>query len=250
MNTWIKEFDVREFEARLPELGVEGGCILYLAGSTAALPKSEHLYDVILDGFVRAVGEQGTIVMPTFSFEFCDRAFFDPKSSDTYCGRLSTAFLRRNDVCRTWYPPIHTVAVVGTHKQHLLSLRPTTGFSAGSAFDWMVSMPTLICLFGVSVADGMAHIHWLEEKFRVGYRKLRKFTGVVRIDGSDIRQTFSRYVRVQGVVPSAVGASLAFEESAVIRTAIIGSVRIKTFGLSAYIEFMTSRFESDLDFLI
>ncbi len=234
---------------KLSNLTQLSGNIVYLTGSTAFLPQPE-LCNEIIQLFIKSVGSSGTLIMPTFSFDFCDYGVFDQDNTGTYCGYMSSNFMKLPVAQRTWCTPIHTVAVIGKYTSTIMNLRPYTCFGSDSVFDWMSYQNTIICLFGVSIFDGMAHIHWLEEQYKVSYRIFKKFSGKVIKNGEEINFNCERFIRKKGIKLDPSLSADAFSMSEYIDIITIGYIRIRIFRLVDYINFMRRYFDANKDFLL
>jgi aminoglycoside 3-N-acetyltransferase len=101
--------------------------------------------DDLIDELLAAVGPDGLVVMPTFTY---DNATFDP---DTPCrtGALSEVFRRRPDALRSAHPT-YSLAAIGSGAAGLLAGHEHTGATAvDSPLDRLASVGGLVLLVGV-----------------------------------------------------------------------------------------------------
>ena len=87
--------------------GVKNGNMLLLHSSTARtlrkLKKAGLVPDieVILDSFLAALGETGTLLLPLFNFDFCAGMPFDIRNTVSHMGALTEAARARPQAVRT-----------------------------------------------------------------------------------------------------------------------------------------------------
>lgn len=249
MNLCLPEFDFSILPHQLRSLGIEPGSIVYLASSGAALRDARQCRD-ILDVMLGVLGSAGTLIVPTFSFDFCDTGVFDVQRSGTFCGLISQQAIESPQAQRTWRSPVHSVAAFGALADEIMALAPDSGFGPGSVFDWMSKHDVLVCLFGVTVEDGVAHIHWLEERYHVSYRRPQQFQGEIVCGQQRWATTTTRFMRIGQCAPSARRISEDFERLVPLASARNALVRIRTFALQHYLQFMQPRFKADRDVLV
>jgi aminoglycoside N3'-acetyltransferase len=244
----LPEFDIGCLPHQLRNLGLGHGSTVYFASSGATL-RDERQCREVLDIVLDVLGSAGTLIVPTFSFDFCDKGMFDTHRTGTYCGRISQQAIVHPLARRTWRSPVHSVAAFGALADDIVALAPDSGFGPGSVFDWMTKKDVLVCLFGVSVEDGVAHVHWLEEYHRVSYRRYQQFVGEIVCGQQHWEATTTRYMRFGQYAPSARRISEDFERLVLFGSTRNTLVRIRTFPLQQYLQFMQPRFETDRDIL-
>lgn len=74
--------------------------------------------DNILDSFLFAIGDTGTLIVPLFNFEFTNGATFDIRNTPSQMGVLSEVARKRDDYIRTTNP-VYSFAIFGKNKQYL-----------------------------------------------------------------------------------------------------------------------------------
>ena len=96
--------------------GVTKGDFIYLSSDIMALAfitkKNEGIFDAnkIIDCFIDEITEEGTLVIPTFNFDFSNIGFYDIKKTKCTTGALGNVALERPDFKRT-RNPMHSFAV-------------------------------------------------------------------------------------------------------------------------------------------
>ena len=154
------------------------------------LPKKEFL-DSILECFYEVIGQEGTLIMPTFTYSYCKNEIYNKNESKTKMGALNEFFRRQKGVKRT-DDPIFSFALKG--KKEKLFLKETTScFGKNCVYDILLKEKGKYIVFG-----GVGHTltHFAEEKNGITYRYHKNFSGIL-IDEFGIRKETSidYYVR-------------------------------------------------------
>lgn len=175
--------------------------ILYVASSGFAIYWDKKFVHNTIDTLIELMKNK-TLVMPSFSFDFCDNGIYDVNKSPTYCGIVSSNFMHRKDVKRTIHTPMHNVSIFGEKQFYFLSQVYETSFGHNSFFEDLEKFNTGVLLIDCSFNDGVPFIHCLEEKNGCTYRDYKIFKGkVIDSEGKTIDYTFKRYVRNGSAIP-------------------------------------------------
>jgi len=107
----------------------EGACIL-VHSSLSKLGNIPGGADTVIDGLIAAVGERGTLCLPTLSYLFTNETspVFDVKSTPSNIGTIPETFRKRPNVLRSVHPT-HSVAAFGARasdivKDHWMDTTP------------------------------------------------------------------------------------------------------------------------------
>ena len=117
-----------EFISQLIKLGFASGATIYLHSSMGAISRRvPSLNPVKLISLLKEmVGEEGTLLMPTFSFNGSQYRYvqnqrvFDVKRSPSQVGLLTELFRRTKGVVRSFHPT-HSIAAWGMQSKELVS---------------------------------------------------------------------------------------------------------------------------------
>lgn len=176
-----------QLTAALQAAGVRQGDVLFVQAGFA----ERHDPAAILAALRAAVGEAGTILVPTYTFSFCRGEVFDPRETPTPGGPWSpdAAFLEyfrtRPGVARS-SDPIHSVAGEGPDAAAILDNVAATCFGSGSVFARLVERNALIVMLGLGLDEATLR-HHSEEVAGVPFRFRKLFTGRIR-DGERLRR--------------------------------------------------------------
>lgn len=168
----------------LKKLEIHEGEVLFIHsdiatfGKLATLDKT-FLLDSLIEAFQAAVGPTGTLIMPTFTYDFCENRVYDVKKSRSTVGVLTEYFRNKKDVDRT-IQPIFSVAIWGANKDYFLDIDKDS-FGKNSIFGKLLDKKAKIVFFGTDF-DRMTFIHFVEQQYNVVYRYKKRFHGYIMKD--------------------------------------------------------------------
>ncbi|MGI5820357.1 MAG: AAC(3) family N-acetyltransferase, partial [Armatimonadota bacterium] len=145
-------------------IGIEQGDTVFYHSSLSSMGTVAGGPDAVIDGFLEAVGPEGTVAVPTLCnwgqdeqhlvFECWDRA-----TSPSYVGAITEALRRRPGAFRSDHAT-HSVAAIGARAEELTAghgsggLRPSpfsaTAFAAESPWQRLVEWNAAYCFIGVT----------------------------------------------------------------------------------------------------
>ena len=129
--------------------------------------------DKFLESFQRKIGNNGTLLIPAYNFNFRNKESFSVRSTPPTTGALALLAFRRKDFIRT-YNPLHSFMVWGKHAAEFASLRNQSSFGMDSPFALMYKLNAKMIFAGTTIADAFTYTHFIEESEKVNYRKFRK----------------------------------------------------------------------------
>lgn len=149
----------------------------------------------LIDKLQQLVGEEGTIVFPTFNWDFCKGIAFDYDKTPSRTGALTKAALKRSDFRRTAHP-IYSFAVWGKDSDRLMENASVDCFGPGTIFEYMYEVDAKGLSIGIPILQGLTYVHHVEQMVGVPYRYHKEFTA----DYTDARgvcekRTYRMYVR-------------------------------------------------------
>lgn len=234
--------------SQLRRVGVKRGDLLYVASFMAILGNRPRLLDDTIDALLETVGEQGTVIMPAFNWDYCRTLFFDHAETESKVGILTEAFRRRKGVLRNVAPPWCTFIAAGKHAATVASINGTSPFGPDSIVQYMIDRNVRQVLIGSTYADSVVFVHWLEQSFNVPYRYWKTFRGIVRINGKEVEnvsEMFARRLDIDATIDSN-HLTVVFDKTDKVQTAKLGRGKIRSFRVKDYIHFMTPYFEQDV----
>lgn len=150
----------------------------------------------LIDALCRTVGNDGTILIRTFSWDFCHGLGFDSCKTLSQVGALGNIALKREDFRRTKHP-IYSWMVWGKYQNYLCALEEKEAFGPDSVFAWEEKNRDAVqIVMGNPAVNGITLFHYVEELVGVPYRYIKNFTGPYKDEnGSESIKTYSMYVR-------------------------------------------------------
>lgn len=148
--------------AFLPSLGlVEGG----LAGVSGA--------------FRTVIGDEGTLIVPTFSASYRRGEIYDVVSSPSFNGAFSEYVRRQPSAVRN-LDPLFSFAAIGPDAASLMHRGSKNCFGAGSGYDRLFAAGVKFIGLGVHWDQGYSFMMHLERLAEVPFRVEQRFDGVTR----------------------------------------------------------------------
>ena len=93
--------------------------------------------NILIDGIKDIIGEEGSLVFPTFNWSFCGGTPFDIRKTAAKTGSLCKVAMERSDFRRTKHP-IYSFAAWGKDTDDLCAMENKSSFGADSPFAYMV----------------------------------------------------------------------------------------------------------------
>lgn len=151
--------------------------------------------NILLDNFQEAIGEEGTLLIPTYNWGFCQGKAFDYKKTPSKTGAIGNAALRRKDFTRTKHP-IYSFAVWGKDAVKLAEMDNIESFGPDSPFAYLEQVDAKNVFIGASLRNSFTYIHYIEQKLKVPYRFSKVFRShYIDQDKVDTVRDYSMYVR-------------------------------------------------------
>lgn len=184
------------------------------------LTKNEYL-KALIECFLEILTNNGTLVMPTFSYSFCKNEIYDKNKSKCTVGLLNNFFRKLPEVTRS-NDPIFSFAAYGL-KANLFQVENNSCFGKNSGYDILTKNNAKIVYLGADWAH--TFIHYIEEQIGVDYRYFKTFQGyIIDENNQKYEKKINYYVRCLDK-PSELNLSTItklLEES--------GSLKKKSFG--------------------
>ena len=152
--------------------------------------------NVFLEGLMDVIGTEGTILIPTYNWDFCKGKTFDYRTTSCKTGSLGKIALKRTDFIRTKHP-IYSFAVWGRDADKLYRMENTDSFGQDSPFAYLKEMKAKNLFIDVTYQNSFTYVHYVEEwEGNVSYRYCKDFTaGYVDARGEKSVRTYSMFVR-------------------------------------------------------
>ncbi len=197
------------FIKKCAELGISKGDIIYISSDVTRLTMDavkqcgfkgrtgrDSFYGQLTDALQELVGEEGTILIPMFTWSFCRGIPYDVRKTPGEVGALGNWILaNRQDFVRTEHP-LYSFMVWGHDAGYLASMHNLTAWSADSPFGYLYEKKGMNLLIDVTLEDCYTFEHFVEESLSFPVRYYKDFTGeYVDADGVSSTRTYTMFVR-------------------------------------------------------
>lgn len=190
-----KTYTGLDFANALEDLGIRRGDTVCVQSQLYSLGKSVISRNDFMEIIVRAIqyviGEEGTLLMPAFSYSFCKGSDYDIQLSPSDVGILTEYFRKMPDVWRTKHP-IFSFSIWGKRTREFLSL-PITSFDENSVYGHMIANNDKLLFLGAPV--GYTFYYMAEEYVRVSHRFYKNFEGNIIDHNEKYKVSVPYYVR-------------------------------------------------------
>lgn len=152
--------------------------------------------NLLIDGLLDKLGDTGTILFPTYNWDFCRGLPFDYVNTPGMTGALGKLALKRAGFKRTKHP-IYSFAVYGKHADELCNLNNKDSFSEDSPFAFLKHNHAINLIIDVSLKNSFTFMHYVEQCSNcVDYRFIKKFRGeYIDKNGTRSQREYSMFVR-------------------------------------------------------
>ncbi len=157
--------------------------------------QKEIASELILESFIKSVGEEGTLLFPLFNFDFTKGTIFDFNKSKSQMGILTETARKHPKSVRTGHP-IYSFSVIGRNSHIFDGLTNFSGYGSDSPFRKLYELNGKIAVIDLPDQNSQTFYHHVEEMHLVNYRYHKKFRGKY-IDQDNIMttRTFGLFVR-------------------------------------------------------
>jgi aminoglycoside 3-N-acetyltransferase len=182
----------------------------------------EALRNVVVPG--------GTVVFPTFTFDFCKGKPYDYRKTPSQMGIL-TELARRHREAHRIYHPIYGFALLGAEAESLAeSIHNVSSYGDDSFFGELRRRNGKILIINLPFAHSMTFFHHVEEMVGCDYRYMKSFTGEV-IDNKckSESKTYTMWVRDvdRGVITTVEPMGRRLESLGLVKEGTLGQWPVK-----------------------
>ena len=175
--------------------GIQKGDVLFVHASLRAFGKVEGGAKTAAEALVEAVGQEGTVVVPAFTFSRGSGKdpVIDPRNDPSEVGAVTEA-VRTMPQAKRSLAYRHSVAAVGRKAGEITEANPEVSvFDMEGAFGKMLNLDAKIVLLGVPYTVSTSH-HFAEYLLQVPYRfTVPKQVRVRQADGTVTEHRMTDY---------------------------------------------------------
>lgn len=166
----------------LSDLGVRTGDILFIHASLSKFGFVQGAEEALIRALLDAIGPQGTLAMPGFTFQLniVPEPVFDVNSTPCWAGRVYESFRTRHATFRSHHCT-HSVCAVGRRARELTATHSVTPCGPTSPFPKLAHWGGKILLLGVS-HNCNTTFHAVEEQEGLFYMNFRELPHATIVD--------------------------------------------------------------------
>ena len=204
---------LNSIKENIKKIGVNEGDTLYIASDITNLlyiAKSEcgiriKQRDDFLNKFVNtlqeAVGTEGTLLFPVFSWDFCRGKGFDINKTQGEVGALNNWILNNRDDFRRTKHPMYSFMVWGKLAHTFLAMNNQDAWGDAGPFTYLRDNGGKQLFFDIEAHQGITFGHYVEQCVDVPYRHPKYFFGdYTDKNGITEKRCYSMYVRDLDVI--------------------------------------------------
>lgn len=226
-----KRYGVGDIVDALKKTGIKKGDTIFIHSDIGSFGKVNPTCtkNEYVDGYIHAlqktVSEQGTVLMPTFTYSFCKGRVYDPDLTPSTVGILTERFRSLDDVLRT-DDPIFSAAALGKNASDYLDVGLDC-FGEKSIFEKLYLNDVKLVFLGETF--NITFMHFVEQACNASYRYLKRFTGTIEKNGVREERTVTYNVRRldEDVRYDLEGIASSIEQRGLLRTARLGHSQIR-----------------------
>jgi len=205
---------------------------------------------IFKNSIFNVLGPKGTLVVPTFSYSFCNSQIFDIKKTVSVCGVFSEYIRKCKGVLRSDDANFSVVAL-GEKAEYFTKNVANNPFGPNSFCDRFLKSDGKFCNFNLDSAS--TFIHYVEKSVKVPYRYDKAFPGIAMINGEKINKTFYHYVydlQKPQNSPNFTKFDKKAKEGGLVQTANLGKGQIVCISAKNTFELIKKEILNDPEFLI
>lgn len=229
----------------LEEVGIEREDSIFIHSNLGFLgmmkdcETKEKLCEGFLDAIKTVLGDEGTVILPAYSYSFCHGEEYRPLETGTTCGMLSEYMLRHYGYNRSLDP---NFSICGTGKRiaWFRDCNVHEAFGADSFWERFIKMDgKILC---INFDAGSTLIHYIENLNHVAYRYNKAFNGVKLVDGKQIRDYAVHFVYDydkpgDSYYPGRIDALC--REKGIVKATHLGKGNILAFSAREYVSYIS-----------
>jgi aminoglycoside N3'-acetyltransferase len=194
------DYDTDSIVGALRAVGLKHGDLVFshIGLGFLGIPRGgasiENASRSVWDAFWEVLGDEGTWLIPTYSYSFTRNELYDPAITPSDVGEFTEYFRQMPDIQRS-LDPMFSVAGKGPQAAEILNDLPHESFGRDSVYDRLVNQGARLCNLGVGFRYA-TFIHHVEQMTRVPYRFPKLFKGEVLVNGEERSETWLYNVRI------------------------------------------------------
>jgi aminoglycoside 3-N-acetyltransferase len=227
--------------------GVAAGDTLLVHSSFKSLGGVEGGPQTVIDALLEVLSPEGTLIMPTFNFDFNKGEPWDVRTTPSQMG-VMTELVRCDPRAKRVFHPFYSFAIIGKHADDLTRERYKSSYERNSVFGKLRDLDGKIMIIGLDYTHSLTFVHHVEQMEGVDYRYMKAFSGeVTDADGRTTTDTFYMLVRDldKGVITEVNPMGKLLEQLGVVTIHKIGEAEVKVMKANAAYEAIAREMKRD-----
>lgn len=181
----------------LKNLGISQGDSLFCHANIGFFGRLEDVkspkdyYEIFKNAIFEVIGDDGTLVCPTFSYSFCRKQDFDVKNTQGVCGAFSE-LMKEDETAIRSVDANFSIVAIGKNAQYFTQESPDNSFGENCFWERFLKSEGIFCNFNFD--SGSTFIHYVEKCLKVPYRWDKAFEGFVVNGEKKEKRTFYHFV--------------------------------------------------------
>lgn len=187
----------------LEEVGISKGNSIFIHSNIGFFGKlegansKEEYYHIFKNAIFDVIGKEGTIIVPTFSYSYCNGKIFDKLTTPSVCGLLSEMLRLDIEAVRS-EDPNFSVCAIGKKAEQYINNISNHPFGHNSFFDRFYNDNGIICNFNFDA--GSTFVHYVEKMLNVDYRYDKAFKGFSNVNDELIESIYYHFVYDKDII--------------------------------------------------
>lgn len=218
-----------ELVQNFKELGVSKGDVLLVHSSYNSFGGVAGGPQTVINALLEVLSETGTLIVPTFNYDFCDGKSFDVLKTPSKMG-IITEIVRKDPQSRRTQDPVFSFSIIGKYRDYLSNLKYSHSFGPNSVFAKLRELDAKIMIIGLLYNPSMTFFHHVEETQGCDYRYFKEFQGNITDYENQTKQSkIVLYVRniEKGITNSLDKMGFIMESENIIKKKRIGESNVK-----------------------
>jgi aminoglycoside N3'-acetyltransferase len=194
------ELTQEHLEQVLIRLEIQAGDGLLVHSAIQLLGRPVGGIEIYKKGIQKIIGDQGNLVVPTFTLNFPITRIFDYRNTPSQGMGSFSEYIRQHPDSKRTSHPIQSVSVIGPAADDLTNRDTLSAFESGSVFERMLERDYKLLLLGADI-QAAAMVHYCETRACVPYREWKDFPGRIWQKGHWKSKSYRMYARILEIDP-------------------------------------------------
>ena len=191
------DYTVQNILDSLKQVGLKKGDSIFTYSNLGFFGKlknaetSEDYCAAFRDAIFKIIGNEGTLVVPAFSYSFCNSTRFNVSSTPSVCGMFSE-YIRNDAQSKRSNDPNFSISAIGESAEYFTQDCQPHSFGKDSFWERYLKKNGKFCNFNFD--SGSTFFHYIEKLLNVRYRYDKEFKGFLKLNNRYAEKIFVHFV--------------------------------------------------------